>query len=246
MIQLMAPESNVGIDLIALPSFANPVHGNNVMRTMGVSSPRPDRELSPEASQEWDERLAHLKKPLTAVIVGGDTKDEDGIKMTKEEARDFGKKLAQFAEESDTSLFLVTSPRTSKLFAKHLAGELIQQGTPHKIHYWQNIDSEPHGMDAAIQKSDNIIATGDSMSMLYEAAHTPKPLYIHVPESVAESYPGYMRAHQELYDMNIAKEFDGTVKEFDMSERKELPNVGKQIAEKAMEMIQERAQRRGR
>ena len=117
-----------------------------------------------------DARLASLPHPLVAVLVGGSTKRQN---VTTKSFHNFAKMLRSMAAQNNASLAITPSRRTGKgneeIFRAALAGTSSWM--------WDGTGENPYF--AMLAAADAIIVTGDSVSMVTEAAATGKPVYIH-------------------------------------------------------------------
>jgi mitochondrial fission protein ELM1 len=90
-----------------------------------------------------------------------------------------GKEVRAFAEGAGGSVFAVTSPRTS---AEATAALSTGLGDSHHLHRWRKGERDNPYL-AHLASADVIVVTGDSESMLAEAAAAGKPTYIYpIPE----------------------------------------------------------------
>jgi mitochondrial fission protein ELM1 len=106
------------------------------------------------------------------LIVGGATKRHH---WTPDIARQLGKEVQDFALAAHGSVFAITSRRTGGEAASALAEGL---GTSAAVHQWQPGQQEnPYW--AYLACADVLVVTGESESMLAEAAVLGKPVYIY-------------------------------------------------------------------
>jgi mitochondrial fission protein ELM1 len=147
-------------------------HAANVLR-LDLPLMRPDREAVAVAGRSWAPRLADLPRPLTAVLVGGQTKPYrfDGAVALK---------LLAAAEEERRrrggSLYVTTSRRT-----RPEAAEALERNLPAgaRLFRW-HVDSAPEDNPylGLLALADAFIVTGDSASMMVEVARLGRPLAI--------------------------------------------------------------------
>jgi len=123
------------------------------------------------ARDMWQERFAHLPRPLTAVIIGGSIKGkpfalENAIKMAQE--------IKQLKEKIGGSI-LVTDSRRTGAEAEQQIIDILKDIPAHSF-LWGSKDENPiMGYYAC---ADNIVVSGDSVSMCCEACGTGKPVFI--------------------------------------------------------------------
>ena len=124
-----------------------------------------------QAKNSWEKEFSHLPRPITALIVGGSIKKHPFSLENAEELAVLVKKLKQ---KEGGSLLITTSRRTGidaeKIITSHL------NTIPNYSYLWGATGNNPYlGFLAC---ADNIIVTGDSVSMCCEATASQKPLKI--------------------------------------------------------------------
>ena len=114
--------------------------------------------------------------PRMALLMGGSSRRHV---LGPDLARRIGAEVRAFAEEAGGSVFAVTSRRTGDAATRALAEGL---GEAARIDRWRD-GRRDNPYLAALALADVIIVTGESESMLAEAAACGKPVYIYpVPE----------------------------------------------------------------
>jgi len=122
------------------------------------------------AAEQLLPRVAHLPRPRLAVLVGGDS---GRFVMTRGKGRTLGTLCNDLACAAGGSLLITDSARTPPSVADAI---LEQVRAPHFDYRWAEGGDNPyHGL---LGLADAFVVTGESMSMLSEAANTGKPLYI--------------------------------------------------------------------
>jgi mitochondrial fission protein ELM1 len=125
-----------------------------------------------EAKARWHHLFATAPHPQVMLIVGGATKRHQ---WTADIARQLGEDVRDFASAAGGSVFAITSRRTGAEAAAALAEGL---GTTTAVHQWQTGQTEnPYW--AYLACADVLVVTGESESMLAEAAALGKPVYIY-------------------------------------------------------------------
>ena len=116
-------------------------------------------------------QLGELPPPYTALLVGGDS---GRFVFTREKGRRLGRAVNKLVEASGGSLLLTDSPRTKATSFDALQAEI---SVPHFCYRWRDAgaDNPYRGYLALAQQ---LVVTGESMSMLAEASAMRKPLYI--------------------------------------------------------------------
>ncbi len=121
-----------------------------------------------EGLESWAGRFSNRDGPLIAVMVGGDS---GKFVMTEEKGARLGELAAGLAHRAAGSLVCVASPRTP---ASAFEALRASTGAAARCFPWGG--ENPY--QALLAMADGFIVTGESMSMLGEAADTGKPLYI--------------------------------------------------------------------
>jgi mitochondrial fission protein ELM1 len=129
-----------------------------------------DPERLGQARAEWQGRLADLRRPLTAVFVGGETKpfrfDADvarGLLGRLDAARDGG------------SLYVTTSRRTRPEVI-----DVLERGVREgdRLYRWRPEGGADNPYLGLLAHADRFVVTGDSVSMMVEVARLGRPLAI--------------------------------------------------------------------
>ncbi|MGI9284092.1 MAG: mitochondrial fission ELM1 family protein [Pseudomonadales bacterium] len=153
------------------------------------------------AAAEWRERLKHLPRPYTVLLVGGDS---GPFVFTPAKGQRLGTLANQHVQAYSGSLLISNSARTpASMFAA-----LQQQLTvPTYIHHWGG-SAEENPYLAFLGLADRLIVTGESMSMLTEASSTNKPVYIFDPTDADPRWWRYPRNfHHKPLSYHLAMRF---------------------------------------
>jgi len=171
-----------------------------------VGSPhRVSAEALREAKEKWQDVFASLPKPLTAVIVGGAIK---GKPFTTENARELGRQIRSLKERIGGSILITDSKRTGSEAEKIIMAEL--DGIPAHSYLWGSRDENPiMGYWAC---ADNIVATGDSVSMTCESCGAGKPVFIFCGQNWLT--PKHYRFIESLYAGGYAVPLDEKCEKF--------------------------------
>ena len=124
--------------------------------------------LAAEAAR-WLSRFEALPRPWLAVLVGGDS---GKFVFTAAKGHRLGEWAGGLAAQAGGSLVVVDSPRTPSSASAAL-GQAI--AVPHQHFRWGEGENPYRGLLAL---ADGFVVTGESMSMLAEAAATGKPVYV--------------------------------------------------------------------
>lgn len=133
-----------------------------------------------EAAAQWEDLFDGAPSPRIVALVGGSSRRHH---MTGEAARRMGKELREFAAAAGGSVFAVTSRRTGAEATAALAEGLGEIG---RIAHWEPGRGENPYL-GYLALADVLVVTGESESMLSEAAAAGKPTYIY---PVTERGPG--------------------------------------------------------
>jgi hypothetical protein len=127
-----------------------------------------------QAADVWRQRFAHLPRPYTAVLIGGDS---GPFVFTGEKGQRLGELVNSMSLHDGGSLLVTGSARTPALAFEAFQRQL---SVPAHIHRWSEA-GEANPYLAYLALADRLVVTGESMSMLTEASFTCKPLYIFDP-----------------------------------------------------------------
>jgi mitochondrial fission protein ELM1 len=125
-----------------------------------------------QAAERWQNLFANTPRPRIALLVGGTSY---ACRFDAETAYCLGAEVRSFAEAMGGTVFATTSRRTGLQATVALKKGL---GDSCYLHEWQPEKSE-NPYVAYLASADILIVTGESESMLADAAATGKPLYIY-------------------------------------------------------------------
>jgi mitochondrial fission protein ELM1 len=148
-----------------------------------------------EAASLWRPRLAHLPRPLVAVLLGG---SNGRYRLGPPEAATLGADLLGMVRRDRVGLAITPSRRTDPAVTRLLAGTLA----PHGAFVWDFSGDNPYLGLLAL--ADAIVVTCDSVSMMSEAAATSAPVLV-------VKLPGRSR-RQDLF--RDALQADGRIRPF--------------------------------
>ena len=121
------------------------------------------------AAAEWAPRLAHLPRPLVAVLVGA---SNGRFRLGEPEGRALADNLASIIRHDSAGVIVTPSRRTNSAIAR-LLGETLR---PLGAEMWDGTGENPYfGMLAL---ADAIVVTTDSVSMVSEAVATTAPVLL--------------------------------------------------------------------
>lgn len=158
--------------VISTPQYGVPP-GDNVLQ-LAMPLMRVGDEVLARARARWSDALGALPRPLTAVLIGGTT----GPYRFDAAAAEHLLAAVEGAVAADGgSAYYCTSRRTPAAFAAALeAGKRAAD----PLYRWAEAseDNPYHGLLAL---ADRFVVTGDSLSMIVEAARCERPLTIYDP-----------------------------------------------------------------
>jgi len=125
-----------------------------------------------QTAERWQQSLANTPRPRIALLVGGGSY---ACRFDEETAARLGAEVRSFAEAMGGTVFATTSRRTGPQATAALKKGL---GDSCNLYEWQPDRSENPYL-AYLALADILIVTGESESMLAEAAATGRPVYIY-------------------------------------------------------------------
>ncbi len=146
---------------------------DNLLVTMGALNRLSPEEIA-EAGSELPAEVRKQKKPVIAVMIGGNNRR---YKAGKEAFLRLADQLTSLVKQTGGSLIILPSRRTPK---RHLRGLSDQLGTTaHQI--WDGKGDNPY--PGVLGLADILAVTSDSVNMISEACITGKPvLTIHLAQ----------------------------------------------------------------
>jgi hypothetical protein len=174
-------------DLLVLPSHDRAKPAPNILEILGA----PHR-VTPQALAEAAGPYAHLPRPRITLLVGGQVRGE-GLDPA------LAATLARQVAGQAGSVLATTSRRTGAAATEAIAAALADK--PHALHRFGASGANPYL--PMLADADAIVATGDSISMISEAAMTQAALY--VAELPGASGPRHRAFHQSLFDAGQAR-----------------------------------------
>jgi mitochondrial fission protein ELM1 len=133
---------------------------------------RPDEAAIDRAAAQWRERFADFERPITALLVGGQTKP---FRFDAEAAAKLLASAEGLQENSGGTLYITTSRRTPPAVVETLRR---RRNAATLLYRWSPDSSHDNPYQALLGLADRFIVTGDSVSMMVEVARRGKPLAI--------------------------------------------------------------------
>lgn len=122
-------------------------------------------------AQAWQARFAPLRKPLIAMLIGGET---NPFIMNRQVADDLVATAHWIVNELGGTPYVTTSRRTTPEVVEVLRQEL----PPQSVFYEWAADASDNPYRALLGTADGFIVTADSVSMMVEVIYLHKPLAI--------------------------------------------------------------------
>ncbi len=150
--------------------FAMPSHPRR-METLAPLTAIDERRLA-AAGARWHDLFGSAPHPHVALLVGGSSALH---RLDTDTAARMGRDLVDFVRATGGTLFVVTSPRTGAAASAALRAATEGAGPCYE---WRAGDADNPYL-GCLAVADALVVTGDSESMVAEAAATTKPLYIY-------------------------------------------------------------------
>ncbi len=213
IIQLMHP-GKCGLkdfDLLIIPEHdRHKKVGNRAVYITGCPHRTTAKALN-EAEARWAPVFADLPRPLTTLIIGGAIKDRP---FSEENAKRLAQEVLQFKNDVGGALLITSSRRTGAAAEKILKNAL--KDIPSYTFWWGENKENPYMGFLAC--ADQIIVTGDTVSMCSEACGTGKPVLIFRGENWL--FPKHHRFVDSLLAGNYACALEAAdAKEFQPKQR---------------------------
>ena len=190
--------------------------GPNVIVTRTALHTATPRRLAAEAGI-WAPRLAHLPRPLVAVLVGG---SNGRFRLDAQVAQALGTQLATMMRSNKVGLALTPSRRTTADARAALQTAIAPQGG----WMWDMTGENPYFGLLAL--ADAIIVTEDSVSMVSEAVATSAPVLL-------APLPGRSRRIRRFTELLIQdgriRPFTGRLETWDAHPLDDTPMAGAEV-----------------
>ncbi|HMA16717.1 MAG: mitochondrial fission ELM1 family protein, partial [Bacteroidota bacterium] len=172
LVQLGRKAANVAADFdlaVTCSHFQLPPHPRRVDLLLPPTQVTPGRLRA--AAARWPDLFGHTARPRVCLLVGGTTAHH---RLTPETAECMAAEVQRFAEGLGGSLTCVTSRRSGAAVE-----DALKRGAPAaSLHCWRR-DQADNPYLGYLALADILVVTGESESMLAEAADAGKPLAIY-------------------------------------------------------------------
>jgi mitochondrial fission protein ELM1 len=154
-------------DVVVAARHDNLSGPNVVVTRTALHRASPERLAA--ARLAWGPRLAHLPRPLVAVLLGG---SNGRFRLDVPEAKRIANELAVMMRLDGVGLAVTPSRRTAPAVREIMSKRLAPLGAM----VWDGMGENPYFGLLAV--ADAIMVTCDSVSMMSEAAATRAPIFI--------------------------------------------------------------------
>lgn len=172
------------------------LEGANVVATVGALH-RLTPERVADAAGRHRARLAHLPRPLVAVLLGGTNRR---FRLSDAALDRLADGLARLCRDRGAGLVVTPSRRTGAAavarLRRHLAGLSAE--------IWDGGGENPYF--GYLGLADAVVVTGDSVSMVSEACATGKPVYVFDLDGGGAKFAAF---HAELRARGLTRPFSG-------------------------------------
>lgn len=183
LVQLGRKAANVAADFdlaVTCRHFRLPPHPRRVDLLLPPTQVTPARLQA--AAARWPDLFGQAPRPRVCLLVGGTTAHH---RLTAETAEHMAAQMQRFAEDLGGSLTCVTSRRSGAAVEAAL-----KRGAPGaQLHFWRR-DQADNPYLGYLALADVLVVTGESESMLAEAADAGRPLVIYPIPAKPASWRG--------------------------------------------------------
>lgn len=158
--------------IITTPQYFLPQRANVYHNTLPLL--RLSKDAMQAAAEELAPQLESLPRPWIAVLMGGDS---GRFVMTAKKGERLGALATDFADAAEGALLATDSPRTPTDAGDAMQSELSEPNYCYRFHA-RGTEGENNPYLGLLALADAFIVTGESMSMLAEAAATGRPVYV--------------------------------------------------------------------
>ncbi|HDP89571.1 MAG TPA: nucleoside-diphosphate sugar epimerase [Thioalkalivibrio sp.] len=160
--------------IVTTPQYFLPQQPNVLHNALPLH--RITRARAEQAARLIEPQLGPLPRPFTTVLIGGDS---GPFVFTAEKGRRLAEGVNRLVAQTGGAVLVTDSPRTP-----HAAAEAFREtlDVPVDAYWWHERDAaRANPYLAYLGLADRFVVTGESMSMLAEAAALGRPLYIFDP-----------------------------------------------------------------
>ncbi|WP_407275562.1 mitochondrial fission ELM1 family protein [Halothiobacillus sp. DCM-1] len=211
------------LDLIAPPAHDG-LSGPNVFPTRGalhhVTPAKIAQAIDEQTTIHPELPRITAQQPIIGVLIGGSNATAT---LTPAKSQQLIQTLIALAEHHQAHLWLTASRRTGEANLAALRAALA--GTRHWL--WDNHGANPY--HAILGVADYLIVTGDSVSMVSEAASTGKPVYT----LDFDHYSGRLQQfHQRMQEEGVTRPFVGELAQWHYEPVNDTPRIAALVRER--------------
>ena len=195
-VQLQNPRVPSRLFDLVVPPRHDRVSGANVLATRGALHRVTAERLAADAARVAPS-LAHLPRPLVAVLIGGANKY---YRLTPRVAQRLAAQFAGLCREAGAGLAVTPSRRTGPENAALLRAHLGD--APAVV--WDGTGDNPYF--GYLGLADAVVVSPDSVSMASEACATGKPVYVIELEGSGRKFRAF---HEALHRDGLTRPFSG-------------------------------------
>ncbi len=196
VVQTQHPRAPLDRFDLVIPPEHDGLAGPNVFPIVGAPN-RIDPERLALEKARFQERFAHLPRPVVAVIVGGKSRAHH---LPQRHAITMAHQIARAVENAGGSVLVSFTRRTPGPAREAITAEL--GALPGMI--WDGVGDNPYV--AFLATADAILVTEDSTNLATDAAATGKPLFV---LAMAGHSAKLARFHQGLRERGVSQPFAG-------------------------------------
>lgn len=219
-VQIQDPRMDPALfDLVIVPRHDR-IRGDNVYLTKGAIHYVTRERLLAASQSPIARAITNGNRPLVAVLIGG---PNGYYSFNANDMASFVQRLHNLARQ-DVQLVVLPSNRTPAAITDRLQAEF---GSQHFL--WDRKSENPYF--AALALASHFVVTGDSVSMITEAASTGRPVFVqYLTEKRRASR--FQVFHQMFADDGITRPFDGTLADWSYDPPNDTPKVAQLIQER--------------
>ena len=197
------------------------IRGDNVYLTTGAIHYVTPERLQAAGKSRVAQMIAVGDRPIVAVLIGG---PNGYYSFSDHDVHEFVRRLHNVTHSHNVRLVVLPSNRTPVRITDRLQAEF---GAKHFV--WDRQTENPYF--AALALASHFVVTGDSVSMVTEAASTGRPVFVQYLTEKRRS-TRFTRFHQMFAEDGITRPFDGTLADWFYSPPNDTFKVAQIIQER--------------
>lgn len=198
-VQTQKPRCPASLFDLVIPPRHDRLTGPNVEPILGAPN-KIDQAFLDKGRHDIATRIAHLPRPLIAVLIGGASKQH---KMPTFWTEQFCADLRAVADKTGAGLMVTASRRTGPRNAAMLKAKLAGRNT----FFWDGSGTNPYA--GMLATADYFVVTSDSTNMIGDAATTGKPVYV---AYLPGGSPKFRRFYDDMAACGAIRPFAGAAR----------------------------------